>query len=143
MAVPKLLLHTLENMTNDNFNQFKWYLNLEVPKGRKPIPKSHLEGATQIETVTKMTESYGEDKAVEITIEILKAQGLNGTAEKLRNDYVEEMTSASSSTSASTNSSAVTPPAPLVSAQGGSVVVAPTIQDSATGSWTININNLS
>uniref|UniRef100_A0A1A8GJN0 Pyrin domain-containing protein n=1 Tax=Nothobranchius korthausae TaxID=1143690 RepID=A0A1A8GJN0_9TELE len=141
MSVQKLLLQTLENMTNDNFKTFKWYLNLGIPKGHAPIPKSQLEGATREEAVTKMTESYGQDKAVAITIEVLKEQGLNGTAEELRNAYVGEITTAPSGTSSSTNSSAVIPPAaPMVSAQGGSVIVAPTIQGGATGSWNITIN---
>ncbi|KAF7223558.1 pyrin isoform X1 [Nothobranchius furzeri] len=139
MSVQKLLLQTLENMTNDNFKTFKWYLNLEIPRGHTPIPKSQLEGATREEVVTKMTESYGQDKAVAITIEVLKEQGLNGTAEELRNAYVGEITPAPSGTSSSANSSAVIP-APMVSAQGGSVIVAPTIQGGATGSWNITIN---
>lgn len=90
MLASELLLNTLEDVSQDGFETFKWYLTQEVREDCRPIPKSHVEDATRTRTVTKMIENYSEDLAVKITVEILRRQRLNNLADKLKQDYVGE-----------------------------------------------------
>lgn len=83
MAVQKLLLESLEQLRTVDFQKFQWYLTEGVLQSFKSIPRSHLEHASRPETVTRIVERYGEDKAVEITIQILREIGNNNEAEKL------------------------------------------------------------
>ncbi|KAF6720170.1 Pyrin [Oryzias melastigma] len=83
MAVQRRILKALEDLDTDNFKKFQWQLQLGV-SSYEPIPKSHLEHASRIQTVTKIVEKYGEDKAEEITIQTLKEIDNNDLAEKLK-----------------------------------------------------------
>ncbi|XP_044043709.1 pyrin-like [Siniperca chuatsi] len=140
MLVPQLLLETLEELLEDDFKQLKWYLSMTVVDSCRPIPKSHLEMASRRDTVSKMVESYGEESAVNITVEILKRMNANNAAVMLQNKYAE-----GKSATHSTSSSAVAPPAAAaapatMSAQQGSVIIAPTVAGGTSGSWNITIN---
>uniref|UniRef100_A0A3Q3AB75 Pyrin domain-containing protein n=1 Tax=Kryptolebias marmoratus TaxID=37003 RepID=A0A3Q3AB75_KRYMA len=84
------LLKTLENMSNDDFETFKWFLEKPVVEDCKPIPKCHLEDAKRTKIVTKMIESYGDNLAVKVAIEVLRKQRLNDVAEKLKKAYEGE-----------------------------------------------------
>uniref|UniRef100_A0A3P9HIV3 Pyrin domain-containing protein n=1 Tax=Oryzias latipes TaxID=8090 RepID=A0A3P9HIV3_ORYLA len=79
----ELLLESLEQLRTVDFEKFQWYLTEGVLQSFKSIPRSHLEHASRPETVTRIVERYGEDKAVEITIQILREIGNNNEAEKL------------------------------------------------------------
>lgn len=85
MLVPELLFNTLEDVRKDDFETFKWYLTQNVLEDCQPIPKSRVENASRASTVTKMIESYNEDLAVKVTVEILRKQCLNDLADKLEN----------------------------------------------------------
>ncbi|XP_040891263.1 pyrin-like [Toxotes jaculatrix] len=139
MLVPQLLLESLEWLTSDDFQTFKWYLSMKILEDCRPIPKSRLETASQRETVTKMMDSYGEESAVNIAVEVLKKMNINDVAKKLMNAYAE------GKTAAPTTCSSVTPaPSPgptTISAQNGSMVFAPKIIGSNIGSFTITTNN--
>lgn len=87
MLVPMLLLGTLEELLDDDLKMLKWYLSMHVSGSCAPIPRSHLDKASRTETVSKMIERYGEEDAVNITIEILKKMNFNDTAGKLENKY--------------------------------------------------------
>ncbi|XP_071359594.1 caspase b-like [Trachinotus anak] len=138
MAVPELLLDTLDGMNNADFGKFKWYLSIDVLDGCKPIPVSRLEDAPRTETVSKVIQTYGEELAVSVTHEVLRKMNMNNAAQKLKNAYAGGKTAVPS-----TSSSAAAPlhsaPAPL-SAQQGGVVIAPTISGSTTGSVNITIH---
>ncbi len=87
MAVDELLLQTLNDLLEDDFKTFQWYLSLKVLDSCKPIPKAHLEGVSRRDTVSRMTKGYGERAAVNLTLEILKKMNFNGIAEELNRAY--------------------------------------------------------
>ncbi|XP_070776903.1 NACHT, LRR and PYD domains-containing protein 10-like [Enoplosus armatus] len=142
MLVQQLLLETLEELRNDDFKMLKWYLSLKILDGCKPIAKSRLETASRAETVSRMSESYGEESAVSVTAAILKKMNFNGAAVRLQNTYAEGQPA-----TPSTSSSAVAPPAAAefaapakLSAQHGSVIIAPTVAGGTSGTWNITIH---
>ncbi|XP_068583820.1 pyrin-like [Cebidichthys violaceus] len=135
MAVLDLLLETLEDLLEKDFKKFKWWLG--NGGDFSPIPRSYLEKADQMDTVTKMIETYGEEMAVKIAVDVLKKMCNNNAAEKLKNRYA-----AGGNTSAVAPSAApAAPPAAPASimAQQGSVIFAPNISGCTTGTWNINI----
>ncbi|XP_062290300.1 NACHT, LRR and PYD domains-containing protein 3-like isoform X2 [Scomber scombrus] len=79
MAVRKKLLNTLEDLTDEEFTKFKWYL-------RSDIPTSHLEKADRPNTVDKILQKY-KQQSVEVVKKTLK--------EISRNDLVEELSNIS------------------------------------------------
>ncbi|XP_023262777.1 pyrin-like [Seriola lalandi dorsalis] len=137
MGVQLLLMETLEELDNCEFEKFKWFLSTELMNGCKPIPKSYLEGKPRTETVSKMAQMYDDDSAVNLTLEILRRMNMNNTAQKLKNTHTGG-TTAASSTSSSASAPAVAPT--TISAQQGGVVIAPTVSGSTAGSWNITIN---
>uniref|UniRef100_G3Q7J6 Pyrin domain-containing protein n=1 Tax=Gasterosteus aculeatus aculeatus TaxID=481459 RepID=G3Q7J6_GASAC len=68
-------------------NTFKWHLTDVVLEGFEPISKSRLENADRIDTVTRILERYDEQRAVKITVDVLKLIGNYYAAEKLDNKY--------------------------------------------------------
>ncbi|CAB1437738.1 unnamed protein product [Pleuronectes platessa] len=84
-----------------------------------------------------MIGSYGEESAMSISTAILRKMNFNSEAEKLQEAHPERKTAAPS-----TSSSASTPAAApaSISAQQGSVVIAPNVTNVTSGSWNITIN---
>ncbi|XP_054460071.1 caspase b-like isoform X2 [Anoplopoma fimbria] len=148
MLVRMLLLETLQDLINDEFKTFKWHLQDKVLDSCKPIPRSYLENADRTDAVTRMIASYGEEMAVNISVEVLKRMNNNSAAEKLRNIYSGGNTAASS-TSASDAAPPAAPvappaappaaPATMMAKQGG-VIFAPTVAGGTSGTWNITIN---
>ncbi|KAF3687948.1 Pyrin Marenostrin [Channa argus] len=136
MQVPELLLTSLEDLLEADFEKFKFYLAMNVFDGYKPIPTSFLEKATRLDTVKKMTKSYPEEWAVNITVEILKKVPNLDAAEKLQKAYA----ATKGLTVAAASTPAFTAP-PTMSAQEGGVVIAPMISGSSCGSLNINFNS--
>ncbi|KAF3852619.1 hypothetical protein F7725_005974 [Dissostichus mawsoni] len=126
--VDELLLWTLEDLGEDDFGTFKWYLDKENLDGVEPIPKSKLECASRTKTVSQMTRSYVKETAVKVAVEILRKMRNMNAAEKLTKKY------------AATGPPAASPPAAnTMLAQDGSVIVAPTVSGSIhTLNLTIN-----
>ncbi|KAM4584570.1 caspase b-like [Odontesthes bonariensis] len=140
MVPQMLLIETLEGIYENDFKKFKYYLTLEVLDSCRPIPKGRLETASRTETVDLMTQAYGEEMAVTITVEILRKLLINDAADKLKRKYAAGLKPESSSSTA-----AHPPPTPpssttSVSAQDGAVVFAPMITSSSPGTWNITIN---
>ncbi|XP_031152830.1 zinc-binding protein A33-like [Sander lucioperca] len=76
------LWNTLEDLTDDQFKQFKWFLKQDdIPKGFSAIPAARLERADRQDTVDLMVQKYQGPGALEITMKILK--------EISRNDLVQ------------------------------------------------------
>lgn len=88
MLVPQLLAETLEDLLDEDLKSFKWFLSLKKDScSWKPVPRSELQNISRKETVSLMIKSYGEESAVNITVEILKMMNFNGSAEELRKAY--------------------------------------------------------
>lgn len=87
MLVPELLLQTLEELLDVDFKTLKWYLSMTILESCKPIPKCRLETASRTQTVSCMTDSYGEESAVNITVEILRKMNNNNSAQMLKSAY--------------------------------------------------------
>lgn len=71
------LLKTLEELKEQELRRFQWYLS-------PAIPRSNLENANRHDTVTKMVDCHGEDRAGEVTLSILKKMNHNNLAEELK-----------------------------------------------------------
>ncbi|XP_053184284.1 dihydrolipoyllysine-residue succinyltransferase component of 2-oxoglutarate dehydrogenase complex-like [Scomber japonicus] len=136
MGVSQLLLKTLEALGDDDFKTFKWYLT-EGSDSWDAIPVYRLEKAPRTETASLMTQAYGDDSAVNITAEILGKMNKKVVAEKLKKTYAEGR--APTAAPAAPPAAAAAAPA-AVSAVGGSVVFAPTVTGSSTGTWNVTIN---
>lgn len=166
MLVAELLLKTLEDLLKAEFDEFKWFLSLDLLGGCQPIPRARLQDASRIQTVDKLLKSYGEDTAVKITAEVLKKMKMNKATEELMSSYSagEAHTSTTqmcvcgfritasflpptdrntpSSSPSSSSPSAPLPPSPAVmTAQEGSVIIAPTITVGTTSACNITISN--
>ncbi|XP_051799526.1 NACHT, LRR and PYD domains-containing protein 12-like isoform X2 [Acanthochromis polyacanthus] len=73
MTTPQeVLLRTLEDLGDEDFEKFKWFLTQEgVLEDFKSIPKSHLEKATRVNTVDQMVQIYGTSNALKVTEKVL------------------------------------------------------------------------
>lgn len=87
MLVPELLLGKLQDLTNDNYKHFKWYLAMEIVDSCKPIPKRKLEGQDRMDTVSCMIDSYGEARAVKVSVAILRKINVNNIADDLEGKF--------------------------------------------------------
>uniref|UniRef100_A0A673WCF6 CARD domain-containing protein n=1 Tax=Salmo trutta TaxID=8032 RepID=A0A673WCF6_SALTR len=65
MAVPELLLATLDDLGKEELKEFKWRL------------RQGVEGFPQQDTISKMVETYQPENAVKITLEILRKMNQN------------------------------------------------------------------
>lgn len=87
MLVPELLLEKLQDLTNDEYKHFKWYLAMKIVDSCKPIPKSILEGQDRMDTVSCMIDSYGEATAVKVSVAILRKMNVNNNADDLEGKF--------------------------------------------------------
>lgn len=87
MRVAELLLKILEDLLKADFDEFKWFLTLGLLGVCEPIPRSHLQDASRIETVDILLKRYGEEKAVKVTAEVLKKMKMNKATEDLMSSY--------------------------------------------------------
>ncbi|KAM4635069.1 pyrin domain-containing protein 1-like isoform 1-T2 [Polymixia lowei] len=85
MKMNRALLKTLQNLGGEELKQFQWYLcQPEVLPDFPAIPKFLLEKADRQDTVSQMVQTYGDDRAVLITLKVLE--------EISRNDLVQSLT---------------------------------------------------
>ncbi|XP_067447236.1 caspase b-like [Thunnus thynnus] len=83
MATNKDLLSTLENLDNDELNQFKWHLQDEdVLEKYEPIKKGPLDGACRTRIVQLMVQNYSRE-APEVAVLILREMKRNDLADEL------------------------------------------------------------
>ncbi|XP_029706788.1 uncharacterized protein [Takifugu rubripes] len=119
MLIQELLLKILEDLLKEDFKTFKWYLTLDLLENCNPIPRAHLQDASRIETVDKLLRSYSEETAVKITNEALRRMNMTKASEELMSAYAPERSTPSSSSGGA--------PRPMMTAEGGSTIIAPTI----------------
>lgn len=121
MAISQGLLGHLEDLRDDDFEKFKWYLTMNVLDSCRPIPKSRLEKASRPDTVTEIIQNYGEELAVQITVEILIKIYNNNAAERLKQAYAVAVDGGGEATPSTSSSALVPPTAPP--AQKGMVII--------------------
>lgn len=80
-SVKELLLNSLKELEKSDLKEFQWRLK------DKYIPKSCIENADIFKTVDKMVAHFKEEKAMNITVEILRKINQNSVAEQLENEY--------------------------------------------------------
>ena len=68
----QVLFETLDELGEDDFKRFKWFLKDERLEDSSTIPNSKLEKAKRWETVDLMTQNYTPPGAVEVTKQVLK-----------------------------------------------------------------------
>ncbi|XP_040891318.1 NLR family CARD domain-containing protein 3-like [Toxotes jaculatrix] len=86
---PEDLLNTLEDLGDDEFNKFRWFLQQpECLQGLPPMKKGRMQTTSAWDTVDLMVQMYTLPGAVEVTRKVL---------EKInRNDLVQSLTDSSS-----------------------------------------------
>ncbi|XP_063814230.1 NACHT, LRR and PYD domains-containing protein 12-like isoform X2 [Pseudophryne corroboree] len=79
-----ILCRALEDLEQYDFKRFKSKLSDFSCGGRDPIPRGCLEKADCIETKDHLVKVYGEEAALEVTVEVLQLINLMGPAEDLQ-----------------------------------------------------------
>ncbi|XP_042258993.1 NACHT, LRR and PYD domains-containing protein 12-like [Thunnus maccoyii] len=80
------LLKTLEDLIEDEFKKFKWFLKEDdVLEGFKGIPRAQLEKAGREDTVDLMVQKYQDPGALQVTNEILEKINRNDLVQRLQN----------------------------------------------------------
>ncbi|KAI2665738.1 NACHT, LRR and PYD domains-containing protein 12 [Labeo rohita] len=83
-SVKQLLNDTLDDLEEEQLKRFKSYLREDGP-----IPVSVLEKADATDTVDQMLDRFGPERAVKITLDILKKMNQNHLAEQLENKHTK------------------------------------------------------
>ncbi|XP_042258991.1 NACHT, LRR and PYD domains-containing protein 3-like isoform X2 [Thunnus maccoyii] len=80
------LLNTLKNLTEDEFNEFKWFLKEDdILEGFKGIPVAQLEKAGRRETVDLMVQKHQDHGALQLTKKVLEKISRNDRVQRLQN----------------------------------------------------------
>ena len=84
-CVKEELLNTLEDLSDEEFKKFKWFLQQrEILVGFQAIPKNQLENADRLDTVDKIIQTFSH-QSVEVVKLVLKKTRRNDLVEKLSN----------------------------------------------------------
>ncbi|XP_043372691.1 NACHT, LRR and PYD domains-containing protein 3-like isoform X2 [Dermochelys coriacea] len=81
--ISDLLLNALDNLPQENFERFKDKLAHSDFEGKDNIPRGWLQNANRIHTKNLLMEFYGEDAAVDVTIDVFTQINLRDSAAKL------------------------------------------------------------
>lgn len=85
MATSVELLAILDELTDGDFKKFKWFLRqAEVLEGFPAIPKSQLENADRMDTVSEIADTFDRN-AAEVCIKVLKTMKKNDLVQRLLN----------------------------------------------------------
>ena len=83
MSVKGVLLKTLEDLSDEEFKKFKWFLqDPDILVGFQAIPKNQLENADRLDTVDKIIQTFSH-QSVEVVKLVLKKVDRNDLVEKL------------------------------------------------------------
>ncbi|KAL0151661.1 hypothetical protein M9458_053062, partial [Cirrhinus mrigala] len=83
VSVKELLANSLMELVNADLELFQWHLEND----HKCISKSEVENASRLKTVDKMVDCFGPEKAVKVTVGILRKMNKNNLAEELENKH--------------------------------------------------------
>ncbi|KAM9492078.1 uncharacterized protein ACWYII_004079 isoform 4-T7 [Salvelinus alpinus] len=83
-----LLLNTLEELGRSDLKTFQFHLTHDVDD---PISRSKLEDADRLVTVDRMVQSYCDEGAVKITLEILRKMDQNKMADELEEKFTNNV----------------------------------------------------
>uniref|UniRef100_A0A452HK52 NACHT, LRR and PYD domains-containing protein 3 n=1 Tax=Gopherus agassizii TaxID=38772 RepID=A0A452HK52_9SAUR len=90
-GINDLLIHALNNLSQEEFKGFKDKLSHSDFEGKGTIPRGRLENADAIDTKNLLMAFYGGDAAVDVAIEVFNQISLREAAANLReereNDY--------------------------------------------------------
>nr|XP_029538135.1 NACHT, LRR and PYD domains-containing protein 1-like isoform X1 [Oncorhynchus nerka]XP_029538136.1 NACHT, LRR and PYD domains-containing protein 1-like isoform X1 [Oncorhynchus nerka] len=87
LSVPNLLLETLEKLNRVKLKRFQWHLTEDVLDKLPPIPESQLKNSDWQDTVDQIMQTYGPEKAVEITVVVLRLLYRKDLAEVLERSH--------------------------------------------------------
>ncbi|XP_042258998.1 NACHT, LRR and PYD domains-containing protein 12-like [Thunnus maccoyii] len=80
------LLNTLEDLKEDEFKKFKWFLELDdILEGFKHIPVAQLEKAGRRETVDLMVQKHQDHGALQLTMKVLEKISRKDLVQRLQN----------------------------------------------------------
>ncbi|XP_042258999.1 NACHT, LRR and PYD domains-containing protein 12-like [Thunnus maccoyii] len=80
------LLNTLEDLKEDEFKKFKWFLELDdILEGFKGIPVAQLEKAGREETVDLMVQKHQDHGALQLTKKVLEKISRKDLVQRLQN----------------------------------------------------------
>lgn len=149
MSVQEILFDALQDLIDDEFSTFKWYLSQKQLDDCRPIARCHLETTKRTEIVSRLLSSYGPDSAVALSVVILQKMCKNFTAQELQKAYAAKSPSGAESVvcpapsgpnAAAGSARAPAPNALHVTANNGSMIFAPTVSGGTAGTWNINIS---
>ncbi|KAK7904414.1 hypothetical protein WMY93_017021 [Mugilogobius chulae] len=85
------VMHMLEDPFSDCLDYDckppSWAQNIKAVKNYPHVPRSSLEGASRTETVDILVDTYGEDDAIEVTLDVLTRMKLKYRADLLKEEY--------------------------------------------------------
>ncbi|XP_031136385.2 pyrin domain-containing protein 1 [Sander lucioperca] len=83
MSDKEVLLKTLEDLEDEEFKKFKWFLqDPDILVGFQAFPKNKLEKADMLDTVDKIIQTFSH-QSVEVVKKVLKKINRNDLVEKL------------------------------------------------------------
>uniref|UniRef100_UPI003AAF613C NLR family CARD domain-containing protein 3-like isoform X2 n=1 Tax=Centroberyx gerrardi TaxID=166262 RepID=UPI003AAF613C len=86
VIVKELLLETLNDLGDEDFKSFRWFLQQDdILEGFPAIPKSRLEKADRLDTVDQMVQTYSEN-TLEVTKKVLMKINRNDLEQSLSNN---------------------------------------------------------
>ncbi|XP_063819122.1 NACHT, LRR and PYD domains-containing protein 3-like [Pseudophryne corroboree] len=88
-----ILYEALEDLTQYDFKRFKNKLSDFFNGGRGPIPRGRLETADYVTTKNVLTDVYGKEAALDVTIDVFKLISLMGPAEALQHQVTQHVKS--------------------------------------------------
>ncbi|KAF1381142.1 hypothetical protein PFLUV_G00171460 [Perca fluviatilis] len=77
------LFNTLEDLKEDEFKTFKWYLQQDILEGYQSIKESNLENAERQDTVDVMVNTYQLHGALKVTKKVLEMINRNDLVQSL------------------------------------------------------------
>ncbi|XP_075939025.1 NACHT, LRR and PYD domains-containing protein 3-like [Anarhichas minor] len=120
MSQKELLLGVLQDLGNDEFMHFQWFLKqAEIIEGFPAISKSRLEEVNRHDTVDQMVQTYSLLGALQITVEVLRKISRNDLLERFSksgsepNDDADDVGETSENTGPSSIQQAQGAPHPL------------------------------
>uniref|UniRef100_A0A2I2Z7R1 Pyrin n=1 Tax=Gorilla gorilla gorilla TaxID=9595 RepID=A0A2I2Z7R1_GORGO len=102
------LLSTLEELVPYDFEKFKFKLqNTSVEKEHSRIPRSQIQRARPVKMATLLVTYYGEEYAVQLTLQVLRAINQRLLAEELHRAAIQEYSTQENGTDDSAASSSL------------------------------------